>query len=292
MIENPLENAAFTDWSGLMTHDKQSKISSFCSLDKKDSSFSPSEYLNDSQKTAKQNQWKKESDLNKTKGSTLSLHISAYENDTVADYVISQSLPRKDMDSGKRLEATKHYFTAESTAAMFEIPRQQTDELKKPEIMQFKASQKLIDPNQENRREVENNDAESEFQKFKEKANILFQEEKYNEAIKAYSDALELSNISSENQAVIYSNRSASYLMLGNSLNSAKIDAEKAIKCWPSWWKGYYRLARVNVLQKEWKKAEETAKLALFLNPESKLALDELYDARHKVSDFFLFFEK
>uniref|UniRef100_A0A914QS30 Uncharacterized protein n=1 Tax=Panagrolaimus davidi TaxID=227884 RepID=A0A914QS30_9BILA len=159
---------------------------------------------------------------------------------------------------------------------MFEIPRQQKDEAKEPEIMQFKSSQKLIDPNQEYLSKGESKEKESAFEKLKEVANNLFKEAKYSEAIKAYAEILELSDLSSENQATIYSNRSASYLLAGNSLNNAKIDAEKAIKLWPSWWKGYYRLARVYVVQEQWIKAETNLKKALALNSGSKEIRDEL----------------
>uniref|UniRef100_A0A914PJK8 Uncharacterized protein n=1 Tax=Panagrolaimus davidi TaxID=227884 RepID=A0A914PJK8_9BILA len=160
---------------------------------------------------------------------------------------------------------------------MFEIPRQQKDETKDPEIMQFKSSQKLIDPNQGNLSKGESKETESAFEKLKEVANTLFKEEKYNEAIKVYTDILELFDLSAENKATIYSNRSASYLLAGNSLNSAKIDAEKAIKLWPSWWKGYYRLTRVYVFQEKFNEAEIAIHQARALNSESKLIRDELY---------------
>uniref|UniRef100_A0A914YNR7 MYND-type domain-containing protein n=1 Tax=Panagrolaimus superbus TaxID=310955 RepID=A0A914YNR7_9BILA len=142
--------------------------------------------------------------------------------------------------------------------------------------MQFKASQKLLDPNQS---------LNNEFEKLKEKANELFKDEKYNEAIKVYTQVLQLSGLSPENQAKIYSNRSASFLLFDsqNSLKSAKIDAEKAIKLWPNWWKGHFRMARAQMKSDEWLQAEKSLKNALALNSESKEIRDELSFVRVEI---------
>uniref|UniRef100_A0AC34G468 Uncharacterized protein n=1 Tax=Panagrolaimus sp. ES5 TaxID=591445 RepID=A0AC34G468_9BILA len=62
------------------------------------------------------------------------------------------------------------------------------------------------------------------------------------------------------------------------------MDAEKVMELWPSWWKGYYRLARVYIFQEEWSEAEKTLDTAVFLNSESKLIRDELSYVRYKAS--------
>uniref|UniRef100_A0AC34FTS0 K Homology domain-containing protein n=1 Tax=Panagrolaimus sp. ES5 TaxID=591445 RepID=A0AC34FTS0_9BILA len=91
--------------------------------------------------------------------STLSLHIAAYENSIEDSEANSDEKVFKDLTEklnqdtsglGKTLKNVKQFFTAESSKGPFEFPRQQKDIKSDPEVMQFKASQKLLDPNESN----------------------------------------------------------------------------------------------------------------------------------------------
>uniref|UniRef100_A0A914PVF7 Uncharacterized protein n=1 Tax=Panagrolaimus davidi TaxID=227884 RepID=A0A914PVF7_9BILA len=152
--------------------------------------------------------------------------------------------------------------------------------------MQFKASQKLLDQNQQ-KSSTKAETKKDEFEKLKDEANKLFKAEKYNECLEAYSQILVkcFSTMSNSEKAVIYSNRSAAYLMLNNqsSIKKAKVDAEKAIKFNPSWFRGYFRLGRVHAIREEWKDSEKSFEKALALNSESKETRDELSVVRAQI---------
>uniref|UniRef100_A0A914PDE5 Probable UDP-N-acetylglucosamine--peptide N-acetylglucosaminyltransferase SPINDLY n=1 Tax=Panagrolaimus davidi TaxID=227884 RepID=A0A914PDE5_9BILA len=122
----------------------------------------------------------------------------------------------------------------------------------------------------------------SEFERLKEEANKHFKNEKYKEAIKIYDKILRLPNLLPENQALIFSNRSITYLKLEDEkyLAMAKRDAEWAIQLWPCWWRGYFRMGHVEVKLGELQEAIKSFENALALNPESKEIFHDLSAAR------------
>uniref|UniRef100_A0A914PHQ2 Uncharacterized protein n=1 Tax=Panagrolaimus davidi TaxID=227884 RepID=A0A914PHQ2_9BILA len=104
----------------------------------------PSSYLNieNGNKYEKFNAQEKSN----TSGSTLSLHIAAYENAIESTFTGS--------DDGESIvtksKALKQTFDGLSNNAFknpFEFPRQQNDKVSEPEVSQFRASQRLFNPN-------------------------------------------------------------------------------------------------------------------------------------------------
>uniref|UniRef100_A0AC35FMT7 Uncharacterized protein n=1 Tax=Panagrolaimus sp. PS1159 TaxID=55785 RepID=A0AC35FMT7_9BILA len=90
----------------------------------------------------------KTANMNTTKNSTLSLHIAAYENEDAFNSFNGKN-NNEDLQnekSGKQQEIAKQDFTAPTILIQnsFEFPRQQNDEVPKPEISQFRASQTLL----------------------------------------------------------------------------------------------------------------------------------------------------
>uniref|UniRef100_A0AC34GNJ8 Uncharacterized protein n=1 Tax=Panagrolaimus sp. ES5 TaxID=591445 RepID=A0AC34GNJ8_9BILA len=111
-----------------------------------------SNFLNLNQESEAQHEFKKSKSTN---NSTLFLHIAAYENDT-ADSNDSNTGGSKSKNEKmtliKKRRASKQFLTDSSSliANPFEFPRQQDNRSKHPEIMQFKPSQRLRNPNENN----------------------------------------------------------------------------------------------------------------------------------------------
>uniref|UniRef100_A0A914QKR7 Uncharacterized protein n=1 Tax=Panagrolaimus davidi TaxID=227884 RepID=A0A914QKR7_9BILA len=108
---------------------------------------SPTEYFNSIYET-KREESKTENIFTNTKNnSTLSLHIAAYENSNEAYDLVTDSISVENVGTTRKNQIFHHFCS--STQNPFEFPRQQEQrQIAKPEVMEFKASQTLLNPNQ------------------------------------------------------------------------------------------------------------------------------------------------
>uniref|UniRef100_A0AC34G8Q4 Uncharacterized protein n=1 Tax=Panagrolaimus sp. ES5 TaxID=591445 RepID=A0AC34G8Q4_9BILA len=109
-------------------------------------------FLNTGHESEEEDEFKKSKSANK---STLSLHISEYENLIEAKAAYSGGLENDDKKTNliKKWCIFKQDFIDPALFIKnpFEFPRQQEDQGNHPEMMQFKASQRLLNPNEENK---------------------------------------------------------------------------------------------------------------------------------------------
>uniref|UniRef100_A0AC34F323 Uncharacterized protein n=1 Tax=Panagrolaimus sp. ES5 TaxID=591445 RepID=A0AC34F323_9BILA len=109
-------------------------------------------FLNSNRNSEKNDTSKKSKLINK---STLSLHIAAYENLTEATNDLKSSEKEVVQSKGeclgmaKKWKTSSHFIDGPSSIAQnpFEFSRQQEDEGSRPELMAFRASQRLLNPN-------------------------------------------------------------------------------------------------------------------------------------------------
>uniref|UniRef100_A0AC34FYC7 Uncharacterized protein n=1 Tax=Panagrolaimus sp. ES5 TaxID=591445 RepID=A0AC34FYC7_9BILA len=105
----------------------------------------PTTFLNLKRDSEENNKSERPKDPN---SSTLSLHIATYENSIQADVTDDA---KRGAQSRKNLMMVKQFD--DYLQNPFEFPRQQDDRTSKPEVMQFQASQKLLNPSQSGNKE-------------------------------------------------------------------------------------------------------------------------------------------
>uniref|UniRef100_A0AC34GYE7 Uncharacterized protein n=1 Tax=Panagrolaimus sp. ES5 TaxID=591445 RepID=A0AC34GYE7_9BILA len=106
--------------------------------------------INEQYKEETSNKFKNSSSTN---SSTLSLHIAAYENSIDFEWIPDNQLRDHKYKKNKRKRFGKKSKPKE---VPFEIPRQQENQNTEPEVMQFKASQRILNPNDPNEKNKEN----------------------------------------------------------------------------------------------------------------------------------------
>ena len=102
-------------------------------------------------------------------------------------------------------------------------------------------------------------------QQFKAQGNEAFKQERNEDAINLYTQAIELD----PDTHVYYSNRSAAYLKVGGSKSKALKDAECCVKLRPDWPKGYSRLGAAQYALGRFDQALATYRRGLEIDPQS-----------------------
>lgn len=111
----------------------------------------------------------------------------------------------------------------------------------------------------------------------KNQGNSYFEKQEYKEALKLYTEAIELD----ENNAVIYTNRSACYIKMGLLENGLK-DSQKAKLLDPKWIKAYFREGESYLLMKEYGDAAASFWEGLQIEPSNKV-FKQAFDQAVKV---------
>lgn len=114
-------------------------------------------------------------------------------------------------------------------------------------------------------------EAQPEFEHFKKLGNDAFSAKKYEDAIKSYSQAIELA----PQNAVLFSNRCACYTNL-KQWEKALNDANTCITLDPSFIKGYYRLSIVQTELGQFDDATTTIEAALEKEPDNDQLIKQL----------------
>jgi hypothetical protein len=119
--------------------------------------------------------WKKDDSSATTNNSILSLHIAAFENSNEAS---SLNLQRSWLIQKQKQINAASTFVSQNP---FEFPRQQSDRASDPDVSHFRASQRLLNANAFQRRNVSQDkdfDAAAGVEKSKTKGNFIFEGQK------------------------------------------------------------------------------------------------------------------
>jgi stress-induced-phosphoprotein 1 len=119
----------------------------------------------------------------------------------------------------------------------------------------------------------------SAVEELKTKGNKAFADKKFTEAVKFYTDAIDMD----ESNYTLYSNRSGAYCAAGK-YNLAEADARKVIQLKSDWVRGYTRLGAALTGQKKWTEAITTYERALELDPGNENIAEDLSEARSAAS--------
>ena len=106
----------------------------------------------------------------------------------------------------------------------------------------------------------------SSIEKEKENANVLFKDQKYQEAIDAYTKLVELDPFNSIFNSTIIANRALCYKKLNKNIEALE-DMNNSLKLNPNYTKGYIRRAEINMALQDYEKARYDYQKVLELDP-------------------------